>query len=154
MLYCFGSVRSRKNIIGSVRSGENIIGSVQGRGNKICYFSVRSGSGQMVTGHYGVGVPKTLPRRTLLWIINLVLTNTARIKWNAITDSNWCYFFVYLFVCFFFVFSLFLLFLSIHLVCNLTKYFDYFFMFFILFCLFLCFFFCVFFLLLFFYDTI
>ena len=66
MLYCFGPVRSGKNIIGLVRSGENIIGSVRGRGHKICYFSVRSGLGQMVTGHYGIGVPKTLPRRTLI----------------------------------------------------------------------------------------
>ena len=41
MLYCFSPVWSGKNIIGSVRSGEDIIGSVRGRGNKICYFSVR-----------------------------------------------------------------------------------------------------------------
>ena len=56
MLNCFGPVRSRENIIGSVR----------GRGHKIYYFSVRSGSGQKITGQYGVGVPKTLPRRTLI----------------------------------------------------------------------------------------
>ena len=54
------------NCFGPVRSGENIIGSVRGRGNKIYYFSVRSGSGQKITGQYGIGVPKTLPRRTLL----------------------------------------------------------------------------------------
>ena len=35
------------------------------RGHKIYFFRVRSGSGQDVTGHYGVGVPKTLPHRTL-----------------------------------------------------------------------------------------
>ena len=56
------------NCFGPVRSGENIIGSVRGRGHKIYYFSVRSGSGQKITGHYGVGVPKTLPRRTLIEI--------------------------------------------------------------------------------------
>ena len=54
------------NCFGPVRSGENIIGSVRGRGHKIYYFSVRSGSGQNITGQYGVGVPKTLPRRTLV----------------------------------------------------------------------------------------
>ena len=53
------------NCFGPVRSGENIIGSVRGQGHKIYYFSVRSGSGQKITGQYGVGVPKTLPRRTL-----------------------------------------------------------------------------------------
>ena len=53
------------NCFGPVWSGENIIGSVRGRGLKIYYFSVRSGSGQKTTGQYGVGVPKTLPRRTL-----------------------------------------------------------------------------------------
>ena len=53
------------NCFGPVRSGENIIGSVRGRGHKIYYFSVRSGSGQKITGQCGVGVPKTLPRRTL-----------------------------------------------------------------------------------------
>ena len=54
------------NYFGSVRSGENIIGSVQGRGHKIDYFSFQSGSGQKITGNYGVGVLKTLPRRTLV----------------------------------------------------------------------------------------
>ena len=54
------------NCFGPVRSGENIIGSVRGRGHKIYYFSVRSGSGKKITGQYGVGVPKTLPRRTLI----------------------------------------------------------------------------------------
>ena len=49
------------------RSGENIIESVRGRGHKICYFSVRSGSGQKITGQCRFGVPKTLPRRTLIW---------------------------------------------------------------------------------------
>ena len=53
MLNCFGPVRW------------NIIGSVWGQGHKIYYFSVRSGSGQKITGQYGIGVPKTLPRRTL-----------------------------------------------------------------------------------------
>ena len=56
------------NCFGPVRSGENIIGSVRGRGHKIYYFSVWSGSGQKITGQYGVGVPKTLPRRTLYYI--------------------------------------------------------------------------------------
>ena len=55
MLDCFGPVRS----------GENIIGSVRGRGHKIYYFSVLSGSGKKITGQYGFGVPKTLPRRSL-----------------------------------------------------------------------------------------
>ena len=54
------------NCFGPVRSGENIIGSVRGRGHKMYNFSVRSGSGQKITGQYGIGVPKTLPRRTLL----------------------------------------------------------------------------------------
>ena len=61
------------NCFGPVRFGENIIGSVRGRDHKIYYFSVRSGSGQKITGQYGVGVPKTLPRRTLVqskWIQN------------------------------------------------------------------------------------
>ena len=31
------------------------------RGLKIYYFLVRSGSGQKITGHYGIRVPKTLP---------------------------------------------------------------------------------------------
>ena len=55
------------NCFGPVRSGENKIESVRGRGHKIYYFSVRSGSGQKITGQYGVGVPKTLPRRTLMF---------------------------------------------------------------------------------------
>ena len=53
------------NCFGPVRSGEYIIGSVRGRGHKIYYFSVRSGSGQNITGQYRFGVPKLLPRRTL-----------------------------------------------------------------------------------------
>ena len=48
MLNCFGPVRSRVNIIGSVR----------GRGHNIYYFSVQCGSGQKITGQYGVGVSK------------------------------------------------------------------------------------------------
>ena len=36
------------------------------RGHKIYFFRVRSGSGQDITGQYGIGVPKTLPRRTLV----------------------------------------------------------------------------------------
>ena len=56
------------NCFGPVQSGENIIGSVRGRGHKIYYFSVRSGSGQKITGQYLFGVPKTLPRRTLVYI--------------------------------------------------------------------------------------
>ena len=35
-------------------------------GHKIYFFQVQSGSGQDITGHYGVGVPKTFPRRTLI----------------------------------------------------------------------------------------
>ena len=71
------------NCFGPVRSGENIIGSVRGRGHKIYYFSVRSGSEQKITGQYGIGVPKTLPRRTLiatrlhLTSVNLNLTTGA-----------------------------------------------------------------------------
>ena len=54
------------NCLGLVRSAENIIGSVQGRGHKILlFFSVRSRSGQKITGQYGVGVPKKLTHRTL-----------------------------------------------------------------------------------------
>ena len=56
------------NCFGPVRSGENIIWSVRDRGHRIYYFSVRSGSGQEITGRFGVGVPKTLPRRTLVQI--------------------------------------------------------------------------------------
>ena len=58
MLICFGPVRS----------GENIIRSVRGRGHRIYFFSVQSGSGQKITGRFRVGVPKTLPRRTLVGI--------------------------------------------------------------------------------------
>ena len=57
------------NCFGPVRSGENIIGSVRGRGHKVYYFSVRSGSGKKITGQYGFGVPKTLPRRTLHYVL-------------------------------------------------------------------------------------
>ena len=39
--------------------------SGQSRGHKISFFRVRSGSGQNITGHYGVGVQKTSSRRTL-----------------------------------------------------------------------------------------
>ena len=46
------------NCYGPVRSGQNIIGSVRGWGHKMYYFSVWSGSGQKITGHYGVEVPK------------------------------------------------------------------------------------------------
>ena len=56
------------NCFSPVRSGKNIIGSVPGRGHKIYYFSVRSWSGQKITGQYGVGVPKALPRGTLVGI--------------------------------------------------------------------------------------
>ena len=80
----FGSVRVETfnfglmlNCFGPVRSGENIIGSVRGRGHKIYYFSVRSGSGQKITGQCRFGVPKTLPRRTLIWITQqFLVTNT------------------------------------------------------------------------------
>ena len=37
-----------------------IIGSVRGRGHRIYYFSVRSGSGQKITERFGVGVPLNL----------------------------------------------------------------------------------------------
>ena len=57
------------NCFGPVWSGENIIGSVRGWGHKVYCFSVRSGSGQKIMGQYGVGVPKTLPRRTLMHTI-------------------------------------------------------------------------------------
>ena len=53
------------NCFSPVWSGENIIGSVRGRAHTIYYFSIRSGSGQKITGHFGVGMPKTLPRRAL-----------------------------------------------------------------------------------------
>ena len=49
---------------GSDRVEYNRIGP--SRGHKIYFFRVWSGSGQDITGHYRVGVPKTLPRRTLL----------------------------------------------------------------------------------------
>ena len=57
------------NCFGPVRSGENIIGSVRGQGHRIYYFSVLSRSGQKITGRFGVGVPKTLPRKTLVSLI-------------------------------------------------------------------------------------
>ena len=66
------------NCFGPVRSGENIIGSVRGRGHKIYYFSVRSGSGQKLTGHFGVGVSKTLPRRTLIATMYFIVTLNDR----------------------------------------------------------------------------
>ena len=53
MLNCFGPVRPGENIIGS--SGLGVI--------KFTIF--RSGPVQKITGQYGVGVPETLPRRTL-----------------------------------------------------------------------------------------
>ena len=49
-----------------------MIGLVQGWGHKIYYFSVRSRSGQNITGQYGVGVPKTLPCRTLVQAISVM----------------------------------------------------------------------------------
>ena len=52
------------NCFGPVRSGENIIGSSGVGAIKFTIF--RSGLGQKITGQYGVEVPKTLPRRTLL----------------------------------------------------------------------------------------
>ena len=80
------------NFFGLVRSGENIIGSVRGRGHKIYYFSVRSGSGQKITGQYGVGVPKTLPRRTLVWSadeVNIVLhVSSCRLKLSCIAAED------------------------------------------------------------------
>ena len=36
------------------------------RGHKTDLFQVWCGSGQDITGHYRIGVPKTLPRRTLV----------------------------------------------------------------------------------------
>ena len=55
----------------SFRSGENIIGSVRGRGGRIYYFSVRSGSGQKITGRFGVGVPNNLaPQDSTLYFQN------------------------------------------------------------------------------------
>ena len=48
------------NCFGPVRSGENIIGSVRGRGHKIYYFSVRSGSGQKIMGAIPVRGAKNL----------------------------------------------------------------------------------------------
>ena len=46
-------------------------------GHKIYYFRVQSGSGQDITGHYGVGVPKTLPPRTLICVHDLVHAGKA-----------------------------------------------------------------------------
>ena len=49
-----------------IQYGQTIIGSVLHHGHKIYFFRVWFGLGQINTGHYGVGVPKTLPRRTLV----------------------------------------------------------------------------------------
>ena len=54
ILNCFGPVQGKYNRVGP------------GSGHKIYYFLVQSGSGQKITGQYGVGVPKTLPHRTLV----------------------------------------------------------------------------------------
>ena len=73
------------NCFGPVRSGENIIGSVRGQGHKIYYFSVRSGSGQKITGQYGVGVAKTLPRRTLIRTMEPVMLH---VRTQSLCDLN------------------------------------------------------------------
>ena len=40
-------------------------------GHKMYYFWVQCGSSQKITGHYGVWVPKTLPRG-LVWTVPLL----------------------------------------------------------------------------------
>ena len=60
------------NCFGSVRSGQNIIRLVRGLGHKTHYFSIQSVSGQKITGHFVVGIPKTLPRRTLVPVFNSI----------------------------------------------------------------------------------
>ena len=57
--------KGTKNCFVQVRSEQNIIGSFRGRDHKIHYS-------QKITGHYGVGMLKTLPRRTLDSICSMV----------------------------------------------------------------------------------
>ena len=47
------------------------------RGHKIYFFRVWSGSGQDLTRLFEVGVPKTLPRRTLHWCDTFSATSSA-----------------------------------------------------------------------------
>ena len=72
------------NCFSLVRSGENIIGSLWGRSHKIYNFLVRSGSGQ-----YGVGVPKTLPRRTLC-VTQTNFFKKCHWKWFVLTHRFCC----------------------------------------------------------------
>ena len=67
MINCFGPAR---------------IKSVGGWGHQIYYILVRSRSGQKITGHYGVRVPKTLSRRTLLRIC-FVRKKKWQTLWNV-----------------------------------------------------------------------
>ena len=73
-------------MFGPLWSRQNIIGSVRGRGHKIDYFWVRSRLRQKITGHYRVGVPNTLPRRTL---IAVVLQATNALVSNRVTKFLW-----------------------------------------------------------------
>ena len=53
------------NFFGLIRSGQNIIGSLQGRGHKIHYFSVRSGSVQK-RAFWGRGAKNLAPQESSL----------------------------------------------------------------------------------------
>ena len=48
------------NCFGLIQSGQNIIRSAHSQDHKTYYFSVRSGSGQKITGYYGVWGAKNL----------------------------------------------------------------------------------------------
>ena len=65
------------NWFGLAQVGQNIIRSIGVGPNKFTKFW--SGSGRHITGHYRVGVPKTLPRRTLVWIQHGKYI--ARLRW-------------------------------------------------------------------------
>ena len=52
-------------------------------------FLVRSGMEQKITGHYGVGVPKTLPRRTLIETFNHALVGQVN-SFIAIKYQGMC----------------------------------------------------------------
>ena len=66
------------------------------RGHKIYFFRVWSGSGKDITGHYGVGVTKTLPRRTL-HTAGIFICDTSCFLCNSINcdskfiESQWKY---------------------------------------------------------------
>ena len=58
------------------------------RGHKIYFFRDRSGLGQDIKRQYGVGVPKTLPRRTLVETDWLKIWGTSVMS-RVIVTINW-----------------------------------------------------------------